>query len=92
MAALLLPELARWVFFLKIGEEELVEHAAHLDAEHRVVVARVEVVGHRDDPDAGVLQVVEDQEHERVVTGEPGEVVDEYDVERVLLRNRAQGG
>ena len=89
-AAFLLPKLTPEGSLPEIGQQELVEDAANLDPEQRVFVARVEMVGDGDDADAVVLEVVEEQKHQSVVTGQPGQVVDQDDVERALLRSFAQ--
>ena len=90
LAAGPVPELPPVDLPLEIGKDQLVEDAAHLDAEQRVFVAGVKVVGERDDPYAGVPEVVEDQQHESVVTGEARKVAHQNHVERVPLRSRTQ--
>jgi hypothetical protein len=51
----------------------------------RLKVVAVQAVGHRDDPDAGDMELGEDREHDVVVAGEAGEIVDEDEVKGPVL-------
>ena len=86
----LLPLQAPEGLLPKVGQLQLVEDAAHLDAEHRVLIRGVETVGHRDDPNAVEAEILQDQEQERVVTREAREIVDQHHLEQALPRGVEQ--
>jgi len=91
-ASLLLPDLTPEGFLLEIPELQFVEDAPDLEAERGLLVVAVEPVGDGHDTDPREMELREHGEHEIVVAGEPGQVVDQHDLERAMLAGRKQRG
>ena len=84
-ATFLLTDLTAQRLLLEVPELELVEDAADLDGERRLLVVAVETVGDRNHADALEVELSDDREHEVVVTGEPRQIVDEHHIEFVVV-------